>query len=259
MSPAAPPFTVPTIASLLQYPALTVGLALFTLVLLVVDLVTGHFLAHKFSLYPNAPLEFDLNRLLFYLLFHQGALHWLFNVIGLFTPMALFERAHGTVHTGITLNLLAVTAGLQFCILGVALYPNTNVIGLSGVVFSFLSFYAFKEHQLQPVLHTFQFQGRQYSIPTLWAPVLLLVVTLVLFPASSFFGHLAGISLGYLLAMGKLTILYPPLKIVLWIEKKVAPAIALLDGVVTFVKEDDAVHHRGVAYTSIWAAPGESV
>lgn len=259
MAPTNPAFAVPTIASLLQYPALTVGLAIFTFGLLVVDLVTGHFLAHKFSLYPSAPFEFDLNRLLFYLLFHQNLLHWLFNVVGLFTPMALFERAHGTIHTGITLNLLAVVAGLQFCVLGLVIYPDSNVIGLSGVVFSFLSFYAFKEHQLQPVLHTFQFQGRQHSIPTLWAPVILLVVTLFVFPASSFFGHLAGISLGYLLAMGKINILYPPLKVVLWIENKASPAIALLDGLVTFVNEDDAIHGRGTAYTSIWAAPVEGV
>lgn len=248
----------PNLSTISQYPALTVGLAIFSFLLLIIDLATGQALAHKFSLYPYAPIHFDLNRLSFYLLYHQGFIHWALNVFGLFTPMALFEKSHGTVYTGVTLNVLAVTAGLQYCLLGLVLYPNTHVIGLSGVVFSFLSYYAYKEHELRPVIYTFKVQGREYSIQTLYSPLILLVVSFFFLPGSSLFGHLAGISSGYLLGMGKLSILYPPSKVILFIEGKVERAIKLLDGVVIYYKEEDAIDQRGVSYNPILSQDIES-
>lgn len=76
---------LPNLATITQYPALTVGLSVFTFLLLVIDLCSNQALSQKFSLYPNAPFEFDLNRLSFYLLFHRGFTHWLLNVVGLFS------------------------------------------------------------------------------------------------------------------------------------------------------------------------------
>lgn len=242
---------LPTMATIATYPALSVGLCIFTFLALLVDTYFGTAISHAVSLYPYAPAHFDMNRLSMYLLFHQGLFHWLFNIIALFTPLAMFERAHGTVYTGITLNLLAVVAGLQYCILGVFLYPETHVIGLSGVVFSFMSFYAYKEHQVQPVLYTFKFQGREHSIPTLYSPIFFLFVTSILLPGSSFFGHLAGMSTGYLLAMDYLRILYPPSKVVLFIEKKLSTPISCLQSVVTYYTEAEAVEFRGVSYNPI--------
>lgn len=251
-------WSYPNLSTVSHYPALTVGISLFTFALLLVDLGTGHSLAHKFSLFPLAPIKFDLNRISFYLLFHQGLIHWALNVAGLFTPLSIFEKTHGTVYTGITLNLLAVTAALQYSLVGLLLFPHTHVIGLSGVVFSFFSFFAYKEHQLKPVIYTFKLQGREYSIPTLYSPFVALLVTLIILPGSSFFGHLAGISSGYLLAMDKLKILYPPSKVILWIENKLAGPIGLLDGVVVYYKEQDSVDARGISYTPILTQDEES-
>ena len=33
-------------------------------------------------------------------------------------PLAVFETRNGTIHTGVTLNLLTVIAALQYCIVG---------------------------------------------------------------------------------------------------------------------------------------------
>lgn len=244
-------FDLPTMATIATYPALTVGLCIFTFVLLLADTYAGTYLSHAVSLYPYAPAHFDMNRVSMYLLFHQGLFHWLFNIVALFTPLAMFERSHGTVYTGVTLNLMAVVAAVQYCVVGMLLYPETHVIGLSGVVFSFMSFYAYKEHQVHPVLYTFKFQGREISIPTLYSPILFLFVTVVLVPGSSFFGHLAGISTGYFLAMDYLKILYPPSKVILFIEEKLATPISWLDGVVTYYPEADAIEFRGVSYNPI--------
>lgn len=248
----------PNLSTISKYPALTVGLAIFTFVLLIIDLATSHALASKLSLYPGAPFHFDLNRLSFYPLFHQGFIHWVLNVVGLFTPMAIFERSHGTVYTGVTLNLLAVTAALQYCIVGSLLCPNTHVIGLSGIVFSFFSYIAYKEHELKPVIFTFKLSGREYSIPTLYSPFVFLVVTFILLPSSSLFGHLAGIGSGYLLGMDKLKILYPPSKIILFIEQKLQKPISLLDGIVVYYKEEDAIATRGVSYNPLLSQDVES-
>ena len=105
---------LPNPASIHDYPALTVGLLLFTFILLIVDVALENALSHKFSLYPEALGELDLNRVSFYPLFHSGLFHWFLNVLTLFQPLAIFEKTHGTVYTGITLNLLAVLTALQY-------------------------------------------------------------------------------------------------------------------------------------------------
>lgn len=243
------PWTVPPIVK--QRPALTVGLGIFTFVLLAVDVIASHAIATKVSLYPGAPFHLDLNRLSLYPLFHQGLIHWALNYAAIFQPLSRFEVAHGTVYTGVTLNVLAVTAALQYSIVGILLFPNTHVVGLLGIVFSFAAYYAYKEHHTSPVLYTFKLQGREVLIPTLYAPFVFLVATVFLLPGSSFFGHLAGIGSGYLLALDKLKFMYPPSKIILWIEGKVAAAIALLDGLVVYYKEEDAIPQRGISYNPI--------
>lgn len=232
-----------------QLSALTVGLVPFTFVLFLIDSISNQSLSHKFSLYPGAPLHFDLNRLSFYLLFHQNLVHWLFNIIALCSPLHYFEKSHGTIYTGITLNLLAVIAGLQYCIVGLLFSNDVHVIGLSGVVFLFLSFYAVKEYQYKPIIYRGRVGSVDIIIPTLYSPFISLILVTVIFPGSSFFGHLAGISAGYLLGFDKLKFLYPPLKVVVFIEQKLSKLIKLLDGVVDFIGEEDGMNLRNVAYT----------
>lgn len=249
---------MPTLATLKETPALTAGLPIFTFFLLVVDLVTSHSLLEMFSLYPGAILAFDLNRLSFYLLFHKDIIHWALNIFALWTPLSIYERTHGTVNTGITLNLLAVVTGLQFSLVGYFLFPEMHVVGLSGVVFLFLAFTAYKEHFLTPVIYTLRVQGREVLIPTLYSPLLFVIVCAILLPASSIWGHLFGVFAGYLLGMDRLAFMFPPLKVVLWIEDKLSGAIGLLDGLVLFIREVDAVSIRGFSYAPIFSADPEA-
>ncbi|EGV65746.1 hypothetical protein CANTEDRAFT_112606 [Yamadazyma tenuis ATCC 10573] len=250
---------IPQDFQLKDYPALTVGLIPFTFLLLLLDSFSNRALSNFFSLDPYAPFRFDLNRVSFYVLYHTGFTHYLVNILAIAAPMCHFERAHGTVHTGITLNLLAVTAGLQYCLLGSFLYPNTRVIGLSGIIFSFVTYFAVKEHEFQPVSFRFPLNGTDISLPTKYSPFVSLAIVTVIFPGSSFFGHLAGISSGYLLAYGKLNILYPPSSIIVAIENKLAGLIKLLDGLVDFVGEQEAINLRYVAYSPIFSSDPETV
>ena len=246
------------LAFLQEYPALTVGLPIFTLVLLFLDAILGRVLSGACSLYPGAIFHLDMNRVLLYLLFHQNLPHWLLNSVALATPLALYERTHGTVNTGITLNLLAVVTAIPYLIVGSLIFPNVHVVGLSGIVFLLLAFTAFKEHGHNPVLYTFKLSGREYSIPTLWSPFFFLLVS-VFMPGSSFWGHLFGITTGYLLGMGKLDVLFPPLRAVIWIENKLARPISSLDGLVTFIREEDAVALRSVSYRPLFSTPEVNV
>ncbi|CAD1812814.1 unnamed protein product [Candida parapsilosis] len=245
-------FPSQSLVALKQTPALTAGLPIFTLILCFFKNSMG-FEFSSLILYPRSPLEFNLNAISLYPLIHVGYLHWFINICAIFTPLAMFEKRHGTVYTGITLNLLTVIAALQYCIVGLFLYPDTGVIGLSGIGFSFIAYMAYKEHQYKPVLDSFKIGSREIKIYTLATPFIAAIFCLIVFPASSLPGHLAGISTGFLLAKGYINKLYPPSSIILKIEKFVAPGIALIGQIVFYHKEEEAVHVRGVQYEPLFA------
>lgn len=97
-----------------------------------------------------------------------------------------------------------------------------------------------------------------FMIPTWTKPFIVLVVTAIILPGSSFLGHLLGLGAGFLMAMGRLKFMIePPSKIVLWIESKLSFAIALLPAQIKYIKEIDAIEIRknnaaagGIASTS---------
>lgn len=241
-----------------NHPALSVGLLIFTFVILIVNILTGNSISNALALLPSLLFSLQLNNLSFYSMLHNDILHWLFNMLALFLPLSAFERSHGTVHTGVTLNLLTVIAGIQYCLVGSIVCPNTQVIGISGIVFLLMTFTAFHEHTVKPVLHVARISGHSLQIPTLYSPFLVLAVTAILFPGSLFWGHLAGISTGYLLAKGYLKVLYPPSWIILAIEKRLATPISKLAPLVVFYREEDAVGVRELGYVSAWTQDEES-
>ncbi|EGW30077.1 rhomboid protein 2 [Spathaspora passalidarum NRRL Y-27907] len=240
-----------------QTPALTAGLILFTCILFLLN-VYDVMDKSPFILYPNSPLELNLNAISLYLLFHTNFGHWFINVLGIATPLAMYEATHGTIYTGITLNLLAVITALQYCLVGQILYPHTGVIGLSGIIFSLLSYTSYKEHQNRPVIHTYRVSSYEIKIYTLAVPFIFLVFMTILMPGSSFFGHLAGVFAGFLLGMGYLKKLFPPSTAIIWIENKVEPVIKLINKLVTFVKEEDAINKRSVTYVSMFSSDLET-
>ncbi|KAI3406502.2 RBD2 [Candida oxycetoniae] len=239
-------------------PALTAGLTVFTFILCVIKNTFGVEML-SLVLYPRSPLDLNLNAISLYSLVHVGYLHWLFNVLSIFVPLSIFEKRHGTVYTGITLNLLTVIAALQYCAVGLLLYPNTGVVGLSGIAFSFFSYMAYQEHQYKPVMESFHIGSLEIKLYTLTAPFIAALVFWVIFPTSSFPGHLAGISTGFLLAFGYINKLYPPSSIILKIEQVLAPGIRLLAPIVFYHKEEDAVQMRSVSYAPLFTEDMESL
>lgn len=94
------------------------------------------------------------------------------------------------------------------------------------------------------------------TIPTWSKPFLVLIVTAIIIPTSSIVGHLLGIGAGFLLAMGRLNFMVePPSKIVLWIENKLAPFIALIPNQIRYIREVDAIEIRKNGPTSSTAIP----
>ncbi|KAG7661129.1 RBD2 [[Candida] subhashii] len=239
-----------------KIPALTLGLIVFTLFLYLLQVYGVSF--DNLILYPNAPLEFNLNSISLYPLIHVNFIHWFLNICSIATPLARFEQTHGTIYTGITLNLLAVIAAIQYCIVGMFVYPNVGVVGLSGIAFSLFSFLAYKEHQHQPVIKCFHIGAFEVKIYAIIVPFIVAVLFIFLMPGSSFFGHLAGISTGYLLALGYLKVLYPPSKVLLFIEDKLSSGIDLLEPLVDYYKENDSVHVRSAQYSSLFMNDIES-
>lgn len=236
-----------TIQRLKNTPALSVGIIIFSFLFYVLYPTDSKSLL----LLPSSPLDLNLNAISFYIFPHVNIFHWLINIVTLFPLLSRYERFHGTVYTGVTLNLLAVVTALQYCVVGLFLYPSDAVAGLSGICFSFLTYFCYKEHEMKPVIMSLNFAGHELQVPTIYFPFFNLFLIALIIPSTSFFGHLAGIGAGYLLAMGKLSVLYPPAKIILAIEKFLAPGIAKLQNIVLYIREEDAASERSVTYRPV--------
>lgn len=228
-------------------PALSVGIVIFSFLFYALYPTDSTALV----LLPSAPIDLNLNALSFYIFPHVNLFHLILNLVALFPLLSRYEKSHGTIYTGVTLNLLAVVTALQYCLVGLVLYPADAVGGLSGICFSLLTYFCYKEHETNPVIMSLHAAGTQIHVPTVYFPFCNLFLVALFIPSTSFFGHLAAIGAGYLLALGKLRVLYPPAKIILKIEEFLAPGIAKLQGLVLYIREEDAVNVRSVAYAPI--------
>lgn len=249
---------IPTLDQLRQKlkatPALSVGIIVFSILFFLIYPADSHALL----LSPWSPYDLNLNAISFYIFPHVNVIHLGLNLFCLFPLLSRYEKTHGTVYTGITLNVVAVVTAIQYCLVGMLLYPNLLAGGLLGECFSFLTYYCFKEHVAMPVLYTFKYNGREILIPTLYFPFVNLLLVTILMPSSSFFGHLAGIGAGYLLASGKINFMFPPAKVILFIEKHLSKGIAKLQLLVYFLREEDAINERGLTYKPIFVGDLES-
>lgn len=156
------------------------------------------------------------------------------------TPLSRFERSHGTVYTGVMLNLFAVFAAIPYCVLGYVLWPNTSVLGASGWFFSFITYYAYQESLIKPQIRL----SPEYSFPTIYTPLALVLALAILMPSSSFVGHLFAVLVGYAFSFKYMDKLVPPSKVIEWIESKLEKLIDLIPNVFHYYKEVDAKHLR---------------
>jgi glycosylphosphatidylinositol transamidase len=105
-----------------------------------------------------------------------------------------------------------------------------------------------------PITDPRSFSIASYKIPTWTTPLVLIFVTWILVPNTSFLGHLCGLLVGYLFGLGYLKFLAPPEKILRWIEGK----LNLLGRLPHYVSIDQKTYGRyGVLPSSATSAPGE--
>lgn len=158
---------------------LATGLAIFLTILYLLNAVIP--INDHIILKPDSLFHFDLNRISLYPLAHLSFLHLLFNVLSIYSPLTLFEQTHGTLYTGVILNLLAVFTGIIYCLIGSVLFPDVNVGGASGWCFSFFGYFGVMESRSRP--STSITSG--VSFPTILTPVILLAFVTLLAPGSS--------------------------------------------------------------------------
>ncbi|ODQ82995.1 hypothetical protein BABINDRAFT_159473 [Babjeviella inositovora NRRL Y-12698] len=217
-------------------PALTSGLSVFLVLLYLINIYMDSKLFNAISLYSHAPLELELNRLSMYPLGHANTFHLVMNIFAMIGPLSKFEVGHGTVHTGVVLNALAVVTALIYCVLSGFFYPGARVLGASAWWFSFAGFFAQRESVNRPHIHLFS----NFVIPTIFSPLVPLVIITILFPSgASFIGHVAGLLAGYLLAFGYLKFMVPPSKVIEFIESKVDFLINLIPSRIRYYRERD--------------------
>ncbi|CDO56157.1 similar to Saccharomyces cerevisiae YPL246C RBD2 Possible rhomboid protease [Geotrichum candidum] len=221
-------------------PALTSGLALFMVILFFASVA---FPTMNESLALNSRLltNFELNRLTWYPMLHLNLLHLGLNLWAFVPLLSSFELSNGTVRTGVVLNVLATLTGLAYALIGLVFFPDASVLGSSAWVFSFMGYFTYLEQSAMP---TTSITGN-FKIPTWTKPFIVLIVTAIILPGSSFLGHLLGLVFGFLLAMGKLKFMVePPGKVILWIEKRIDFLIKLIQQKFYYVKEADAIEIR---------------
>ena len=226
---------------------LAVGLSIFLTALFLVNNLVYPINEHLL-LKPDSLFKFDLNRISLYPLAHLSFFHLFFNVISTFSMIVMFEESHGTLYTGVILNLLAVFTAIPYCLIGSLLFPNVEIGGASGWFFSFLGYFAVKESRVRnSVMITSTF-----SFPTLYFPVALLFVTALLAPGSSLPGHAIGLLLGYFMGLkenwvAKIT---PPSFVLKKIETWVDPLINLIPFGIKYYREVEV--DKSLEYTSVY-------
>jgi len=236
---------------LLRLPLFTRGCILAVLVFWIVELQTVWSVTQWGSLIPKEIGLGTMYRLNTFPFIHMGFLHMLVNLICLTPLMERFEAEHGTLNTAALFlgPLATLPAALYILVDMVILRYNTPVLGASIWIFLLLGAEAIKTYRSNPYLeiHT-------YKIPTWISPLVIIILTAVLVPNTSFLGHLCGVAIGYLWGLGYIKFLAPPEKILRWIEGK----LNLLGRLPHYVSIDQKTYGRyGVLPTSSTAGPGE--
>ncbi|ODQ56424.1 hypothetical protein SAICODRAFT_4604 [Saitoella complicata NRRL Y-17804] len=211
------------------------GLMLAAMVgLWVLGLFTG--ITELFWLQPSELLKFQMHRMNTYPLVHLGILHLLLNMFPLVPLLSHFERQNGTLVTAsIFFGMFEIIPTVFYVVTEYFMLGNDwAVAGSSGWVFTLLAIEAVQNAAIRP-----QITGYGFSIPTQSTPFLILIVTWIIIPSSSFLGHVGGLLVGYLFAYGLLGWSIPKAWILKWIETK-GEKFGILQRLPNYVKSDEA-------------------
>ncbi|CUG86479.1 membrane-associated protein, putative [Bodo saltans] len=141
---------------------------------------------------------------------HAGMLHWVFNMltwVSIATPIELGVGSSSLI--GLVIAFAAINNILFLLVEAVVTswVPATCVVGLSGVLFSLMTFDAWGGGKCLTANSSSHSSGESTTLicgvlplKTKYAPFAILVLMLLLFPGSSFVMHLSGIVTGLIAA-----------------------------------------------------------
>ncbi|KAF2261013.1 hypothetical protein CC78DRAFT_522564 [Lojkania enalia] len=197
------------------------------------------------SLIPDKVGLTSMHRLNTFPLMHLNFLHMIFNIFALAPLLERFEAEFGTL---VTLALFTgpfglLPGGIYVLLEKYVLRSNTTVMGASVWVFLLLASEAMKTQKANP-----NFSIGPYKIPTWTTPLILVFIISFLVPNVSLVGHLCGLGIGYLWALGYIKFLVPHEKILRWVEGK----LNLLGRLPHYVSVDQKTYGRyGVLPTAV--------
>ncbi|KAM5475254.1 putative rhomboid protease [Microsporum audouinii] len=172
-----------------------------------------------------------------YPIVHAGCIHAFINVLGVTPLLERFEAEHGTL-TSLAMfvgSLSTLPAGIYVLLAKFVLRTNTGVLGSSSWFYVLLSSEAIKRFQTHPHISL-----GKYQIPTWTFPLILNAVASILLPNKAFIGHTCCIAVGYILGLGYLKFLFPPEKVLRWLETK----LNLLGRLPHYVSVDQKTYGR---------------
>jgi membrane associated rhomboid family serine protease len=145
----------------------------------------------------------SLPRYILHSFVHASILHIVFNSIALIHFSSNFEKNVGSVLLVYIVLVFSVLIAVIYSftaeilsIMFISKWVNTCTIGISGVLFSFITIESLQNETIKHI--------RGMEIPSKYNPWILLVFTQIFWPKASFLGHLSGIAVGYLYYMGVL-------------------------------------------------------
>jgi len=154
---------------------------------------------------------------------HFDPLHLLFNTMALY-QMGVLEYAYGSLaYAYLSADLVFITMGICVLMDHIIVHRYNNhaqaaqqAVGYSCVLFAWMVAASVRMSKFCPIFLFPSFCLDTVYIPIIHLPVnagpiLLLVLTKIVIPRSSFLGHLSGIVIGYPLAWNMLDWLTPPL------------------------------------------------
>ncbi|KGK40746.1 hypothetical protein CAS74_004913 [Pichia kudriavzevii] len=174
---------------------------------------------------PNKLVQhYDPSTFTTYPLIHSGFFHVLFNSMALYYPLSEYEVSHGSLHTALVINTLGAILAITITVISIILVHlglespdcmDNLYLGSSGWVFTFITVSCCHRSINDPYTVLFN----HYNVPTVFIPLVYLLLSAFLFPSSSFIGHLVSIILGFLIFKKIIALLtIPPFQILNKIE-----------------------------------------
>lgn len=185
-------------------PVISTGVTCFMILTYISSIFSPNIISN-WSLSPNSLLNGNTTSLTTFPLIHVNFLHLLSNIIVLYHPLSQFENSHGSLHTALLLNTLGAITGIAFTIISLILNYigiesddslNVSILGSSGWAFTFLTINCCYNSINNPYTTIY---NTHYNVPTIFLPLIYLIISFILVPSSSFLGHFVSIILGVLI------------------------------------------------------------